>query len=114
MQKLNQMDWANDEQASKLLLAEYLQSGNFRKIDDKQQQELIAIFDILLDQSRDYRSQIDDGKASIDKESGKKLTGDAGILLRILGQKDWAKAINKGNQMQKVSLILNKWTVGFS
>lgn len=91
MQKLNQMDWANDEQASKLLLAEYLQSGNFRKIDDKQQQELIAIFDILLDQSRNYRSQIDDGKASIDKESGKKLTGDAGILLRILGQKGLGK-----------------------
>lgn len=91
MRTLNKGDWKKDEQASKLLLAEYLQSGNFRKIDDKQQQELIAIFDILLDQSRDYRSKIDDGKADIDKESGKKLTGDAGILLRILGQKGLGK-----------------------
>lgn len=91
MQMLDKMAWTNNEQASKLLLAEYLQSGNFRKIDDKQQQELIAIFDILLDQSRDYRSKIDDGKADIDKESGKKLTGDAGILLRILGQKGLGK-----------------------
>lgn len=91
MQMLDKMAWTNNEQASKLLLAEYLQSGNFRKIDDQQQQELIAIFDILLDQSRDYRSKIDDGKADIDKESGKKLTGDAGILLRILGQKGLGK-----------------------
>lgn len=91
MQMLDKMAWTNNEQASKLLLAEYLQSGNFRKIDDKQQQELIAIFDILLDQSRDYRSKIDDGKAKIDENSGKKLTGDAGILLRILGQKGLGK-----------------------
>lgn len=90
MQMLDNMTWTN-EQASQFLLAEYLQSGNFRKIDDKQQQELIAIFKILLDQSRDYCSKIDDGKADIDKNSGKKLTGDAGILLRILGQKGLGK-----------------------
>lgn len=91
MQMLDKMEWANDEQASKFLLAEYLQSGNFRKIDNEQQQELIAIFKILLDQSKDYRSMIDDGKAKIDEKSGAKLTGDAGILLRILGQKGLGK-----------------------
>lgn len=34
---------------------------------------------------------IDDGKAKIDEKSGAKLTGDAGILLRILGQKGLGK-----------------------
>ncbi len=73
--------------ASKLLLAEYLQSGQFRKIEEQEQKKLLVAFDILIEQSKDYKSQIDDGRASIDKNSGQKLSGDAGILLRILGQK---------------------------
>lgn len=78
-------------QASQLLLAEYLQSGNFRKIETEKQQQLISIFNLLIDQSRNYQSKIDDGNASIDGNSGKKLSGDAGILVRILGQKGLGK-----------------------
>lgn len=82
----------SEKQASKLLLAEYLQSGNFRKIDDEKQKQLITIFEILIEQSKNYQSKIDnDGKASIDENSGKQLTGDAGILVRILGQKGLGK-----------------------
>lgn len=79
------------DNAKKLLLAEYLQSGDFRNISAEQQRQLTTIFGILIEQSRDYRSVINDGKASIDVASGNKLTGDAGILLRILGQKGLGK-----------------------
>lgn len=81
-------------QANQLLLAEYLQSGNFRKIDEVTQNKLITIFDVLIEQSRNYQSKINDGKPDIDADSGKKLSGDAGILVRILGQKGLGKGDN--------------------
>lgn len=79
------------DDAKKLLLAEYMQSGNLRKISETEQKNLQKIFDVLIEQSCDYRSKIDDGKADIDQNSGQKLSGDAGILLRILGQKGLGK-----------------------
>lgn len=81
-----------DEQKSKLLLAEYLQSGHFGKITENERKALIIAFNILLEQSKDYRSVIDDGQASIDADSGTNLSGEAGILLRILGQKGLSNA----------------------
>lgn len=81
----------NADDATSLLLAEYMQSGNLRKIKEDERDDLLKIFGVLIEQSKGYRSKIDDGKATIDDESGKKLTGDAGILLRILGQKGLGK-----------------------
>lgn len=77
----------SSENATKLLLAEYLQSGNFRKISDETRKQLENIFKVLIDQSKNYQSAIDDGRATINAESGACLSGDAGILIRILGQK---------------------------
>lgn len=92
LDEMMQRNELSEKQASKLLLAEYLQSGNFRKIDEEKQKQLITIFEILIEQSKNYQSKIDDnGKASIDEKSGKQLTGDAGILVRILGQKGLGK-----------------------
>ncbi len=92
LDEMMQRNELSEKQASKLLLAEYLQSGNFRKIDEEKQKQLITIFEILIEQSKNYQSEIDDnGKASIDEKSGKQLTGDAGILVRILGQKGLGK-----------------------
>ncbi len=90
MKKLEAME-LTDKQASSLLLAEYLQSGQFRKISDKQREKLLFVFELLLEQSKDYHSKIDDGQASIDENSGKNISGEAGILLRILGQKGLGK-----------------------
>ena len=91
LQDMMQTKSLTDTQASKLLLAEYLQAGQFGKIEEQDKQRLINIFEILIEQSRDYRSIIDDGKAELDLTSGQQLSGDAGILLRILGQKGLAK-----------------------
>ncbi|MBS9780600.1 MAG: type III-B CRISPR-associated protein Cas10/Cmr2 [Moraxellaceae bacterium] len=91
MQQPNEEEQLSDEQARKLLLAEYLQSGQFNKISDEQREKLMFAFNLLLEQSKDYHSKIDDGKANIDENSGKKLSGEAGILLRILGQKGLGK-----------------------
>lgn len=92
LDEMMQRNELSEKQASKLLLAEYLQSGNFRKIDEEKQKQLITIFEILIEQSKNYQSKIDNnGKASIDEKSGKQLTGDAGILVRILGQKGLGK-----------------------
>ncbi|MDO4896848.1 MAG: type III-B CRISPR-associated protein Cas10/Cmr2 [Moraxella sp.] len=94
MGMLNEMMLKNElnaDDATSLLLAEYMQSGNLRKIKEDKQKKLLSIFKVLIEQSKDYRSKIDDGKATIDDKSGKKLTGDAGILLRILGQKGLGK-----------------------
>ena len=92
LDEMMQRNELSEKQASKLLLAEYLQSGNFRKIDEEKQKQLITIFESLIEQSKNYQSKIDDnGKASIDEKSGKQLTGDAGILVRILGQKGLGK-----------------------
>lgn len=92
LDEMMQRNELSEKQASKLLLAEYLQSGNFRKIDEEKQKQLITIFEILIEQSKNYQSKIDNnGKASIDEKSGKQLTGEAGILVRILGQKGLGK-----------------------
>ncbi|MCG3858837.1 type III-B CRISPR-associated protein Cas10/Cmr2 [Psychrobacter sp. Ps2] len=91
LQDMMQTKNLKDAQASKLLLAEYLQAGQFGKIKEQDKQRLIGIFEILIEQSRDYRSIIDDGKSELDPASGQQLSGDAGILLRILGQKGLAK-----------------------
>ena len=79
-------------QAEQLLLAEFLQSGQFGRLDDAMRDKLIQMFGVLIEQSRNYQSFIDDsGKARVDKSSGQCISGDAGVLLRILGQKGLGK-----------------------
>ncbi len=91
MQQLGMID---TEQMTDLLLAEYYQSGQFGKMSNTQRLQMTEVFSILIDQSKDFRSMIVDGKAYIDKESGKDLSGEAGIFLRLLGQ----KGLGKGDQ----------------
>lgn len=97
MQKINTMQQTGmieTEQAVGLLLAEYYQSGQFGKMSNTQRQQLTDVFDILIEQSQDHRSEIIDGQAFLDKQSGKNLSGEAGIFLRLLGQ----KGLGKGDQ----------------
>jgi len=82
------------QQMTGLLLAEYHQSGQFGKMSKTQRQQLTEVFEILIDQSKDFRSITDDGQAYIDENSGNYLSGEAGIFLRLLGQ----KGLGKGDQ----------------
>lgn len=97
MKKVNTMQQSgmiNTQQTTGLLLAEYYQSGQFGKMSNTQRQQLTEVFSILIEQSKNFHSVIVDGQSYIDKESGKYLSGEAGILLRLLGQ----KGLGKGNQ----------------
>lgn len=94
MAKVDAMSKANlitTDQMASLLLAEYYQSGQFGKMSLEQRNQLTDAFEILIDQSKDYRSIIDDGQASIDEDSGRSISGEAGIFLRLLGQKGLSK-----------------------
>ncbi|WP_019672860.1 type III-B CRISPR-associated protein Cas10/Cmr2 [Psychrobacter lutiphocae] len=88
---MQQSGMINTEQVVGLLLAEYYQSGQFGKMSHAQREQLTEVFKILIEQSKDFRSEIVDGQAFIDKTSGKNLSGEAGIFLRLLGQKGLGK-----------------------
>ena len=94
MAKVDAMSKANlitTDQMVSLLLAEYYQSGQFGKMSLEQRNQLTDVFEILINQSKNYRSIIDDGQAFIDEDSGRSISGEAGIFLRLLGQKGLSK-----------------------